>query len=126
MKSKLHIAVAMAVFGTIPLFVRSIPISSSMLALCRAVIAAAFLVLLRTAAKKPVRKHMALPLRLEQPPPPSHPEASGFAIIFLQPQGCCKPRISYQNDSCCNSVQVTFPYANFLCSPGNSQHSSRN
>ncbi len=55
MKSKLHIALSMAIFGTIPLFVRSIPISSSMLAFCRAIIAAAFLVILRAAAKNPIR-----------------------------------------------------------------------
>ena len=55
MKSKLNLAIAMAIFGTLPLFVRNIPISSSMLALCRATIAATFLILLRAAAKKPVR-----------------------------------------------------------------------
>jgi len=55
MKSKLHIAASMAIFGTIPLFVRSIPISSSMLALCRAVIAAMFLIVIRAAAGRPIR-----------------------------------------------------------------------
>ncbi len=40
LKPRLMIAVSMAVFGTIALFVRNIPISSAQLALCRAVIAA--------------------------------------------------------------------------------------
>ena len=50
MKPKLQYAGAMAAFGTISLFVRSIPLSSGMLALMRAAIAAAFLMLLRAAA----------------------------------------------------------------------------
>ena len=55
MKSKLHIAASMAIFGTIPLFVRNIPISSSMLALCRAVVAAVFLFAIRAASGHPVQ-----------------------------------------------------------------------
>lgn len=55
MKSKLHLAAAMAVFGTLPLFVRNIPLSSSTLALCRAIIAAGFLVVLRAVMKNPIR-----------------------------------------------------------------------
>lgn len=55
MKSKLQFALSMAVFGTIPLFVRNIPVSSATLALLRAVIAAAFLLIFRTVTRNPVR-----------------------------------------------------------------------
>lgn len=55
MKPKLRLALSMAIFGTIPLFVRSIPISSSMLALCRAVAAAVFLLVVRAVSGNPVR-----------------------------------------------------------------------
>ena len=55
MKSKLQFAFAMAAFGTIPLFVRNIPISSATLALLRAVIAAAFLLVFRAVTRNPVR-----------------------------------------------------------------------
>ena len=55
MKAKLQIAASMAIFGTIPLFVRSIPVSSATLALLRAAVAAVFLLIVRTAAGKPVR-----------------------------------------------------------------------
>lgn len=54
MKSKLNIAASMAIFGTIPLFVRNIPISSATLALCRAVIAAVFLLVIRAVTGHPV------------------------------------------------------------------------
>ena len=43
LRPRLMIAASMVVFGTIALFVRNIPISSSLLALCRAVIAAALI-----------------------------------------------------------------------------------
>ena len=39
LRPRLMIAISMAVFGTIALFVRNIPVSSALLALCRAVIA---------------------------------------------------------------------------------------
>lgn len=55
MKAKLSYAAAMAGFGTISLFVRNVPVSSATLALMRAVIAAAFLLILRTAMGKPVQ-----------------------------------------------------------------------
>ena len=55
MKAKLQIAASMAIFGTIPLFVRSIPVSSATLALLRAAVAAVFLLVIRAAAGKPVR-----------------------------------------------------------------------
>ena len=55
MKFKLQLAAAMAVFGTLPVFVRNIPISSATLALMRAVVAAAFLLTVRAAAGKPIR-----------------------------------------------------------------------
>jgi len=55
MKSKLQLAASMAIFGTIPLFVRNIPISSAMLAFCRAAVAALFLIAVRAASGKPVR-----------------------------------------------------------------------
>ena len=54
MKAKLQIAASMAVFGTIPLFVRFIPLTSSMLAFCRAAVAAVFLLTLRAVMGKPV------------------------------------------------------------------------
>lgn len=80
MKPKLQYAGAMAAFGTISLFVRSIPLSSGMLALMRAAIAAAFLMLLRAAAGKPVRLRQlgrdALPLLLSG-------AAMGFNWILL-------------------------------------------
>ena len=55
MKSKLQLAAAMAIFGTIPVFVRNIPISSATLALLRAAVAAIFLITVRAVAGKPVR-----------------------------------------------------------------------
>ena len=55
MKFKLHVALSMAIFGTIALFVRNIPMSSSMLAFCRAIVSAGFLIVLRAAAGKPIR-----------------------------------------------------------------------
>ena len=55
MKAKLQLAASMAIFGTIPLFVRSIPLSSSMLAFCRAAVAAVFLLAVRALSGKPVR-----------------------------------------------------------------------
>ena len=80
MKPKLQYAGAMAAFGTISLFVRSIPLSSGMLALMRAAIAAAFLMLLRAAAGRPVRLRQlgrdALPLLLSG-------AAMGFNWILL-------------------------------------------
>ena len=80
MKPKLQYAGAMAAFGTISLFVRSIPLSSGMLALMRAAIAAAFLTLLRAAAGRPVRLRQlgrdALPLLLSG-------AAMGFNWILL-------------------------------------------
>lgn len=80
MKSKLQFAFAMAAFGTIPLFVRNIPISSATLALLRAVIAAAFLLVLRAVTRNPVRfKQMgkdAVPLFLSG-------AAMGFNWILL-------------------------------------------
>ena len=80
MKPKLKYAGAMAAFGTISLFVRSIPLSSGMLALMRAAIAAAFLMLLRAAAGRPVRLRQlgrdALPLLLSG-------AAMGFNWILL-------------------------------------------
>ena len=55
MKFKLQIAAAMAIFGTIPVFVRNIPVSSATLALLRAAVAAIFLLTVRAAAGKPIR-----------------------------------------------------------------------
>lgn len=43
LRPRLMIASSMAIFGTIAIFVRNIPISSSLLALCRAVIASALI-----------------------------------------------------------------------------------
>ena len=45
---------AMAVFGTIPLFVRSIPVSSGELALYRAVLAAALISVFLLATRQPI------------------------------------------------------------------------
>ena len=55
MKAKLQLAAAMAIFGTIPVFVRNIPISSATLALLRAAVAAVFLLVVRAVSGKPVR-----------------------------------------------------------------------
>lgn len=57
LKPRLMIAVSMVIFGTIAIFVRAIPISSSQLALCRAVIASVLigLFLLLSGQKIPVR-----------------------------------------------------------------------
>lgn len=55
MKAKLQLAAAMAVFGTIPVFVRNIPVSSATLAFLRAAVAAIFLLVVRAAAGKPIR-----------------------------------------------------------------------
>jgi len=55
MKSKLSYITAMAAFGTISIFVRNIPLSSSMLALMRAVFAAAFLLIVGFACGKPLK-----------------------------------------------------------------------
>lgn len=80
MKSKLSIAASMAIFGTIPVFVRNIPISSATLAFMRAAIAAVFLLAVRAAAGKPVRLNKmgrdALPLFLSG-------AAMGFNWILL-------------------------------------------
>lgn len=80
MKSKLQLAAAMAIFGTIPVFVRNIPISSSMLAFLRAAVAAVFLLTVRAATGKPVRLTQmgrdALPLFLSG-------AAMGFNWILL-------------------------------------------
>ncbi len=54
MKAKLQISAAMAIFGTIAIFVRNIPISSAMLALLRAAVAAVFLLIVRAVSGHPV------------------------------------------------------------------------
>lgn len=55
MKPKLQMILSMAIFGTIPLFVRSIPLTSAEVALFRAVIALACIMTAKAALKKPVR-----------------------------------------------------------------------
>lgn len=53
MKAQLQFSAAMAVFGTISIFVRAVPVSSATLALLRAVIALAFLAALRALSGRP-------------------------------------------------------------------------
>jgi len=54
MSAKLQMALSMVIYGTISLFVRHIPLGSSEVALCRAVIAAACLVLFKTLRRQRV------------------------------------------------------------------------
>jgi len=80
MKSKLQYIAAMTAFGTIALFVRNIPLSSATVALMRAVIATAFLLVLGLVTGNPVRLKRigrdALPLFLSG-------AAMGFNWILL-------------------------------------------
>ena len=55
MNAKLQMILSMVIFGTIGLFVRGIPLTSAEVALSRAAIALACLLLLRAAQKKPLR-----------------------------------------------------------------------
>lgn len=55
MKSKLSISLSMAIFGTIAIFVRNVPASSTIVALMRAVIATVILLAFQFITKKPLR-----------------------------------------------------------------------
>ena len=55
MNAKLKMILSMVIYGTIPLFVRGIPLPSSALALMRAAIALACLLLAKAVLKKPMR-----------------------------------------------------------------------
>ena len=55
MNDKLQIIISMIIFGTIPVFVRNVPLSSAELALWRAAIAAICIIFWQKARKKPIR-----------------------------------------------------------------------
>lgn len=80
MKAKLQFAAAMAVFGTLSIFVRNVPVTSAMLAFLRAAVAAVLLLTFRAVTGHPVRLSKvgkdALPLFLSG-------AAMGFNWILL-------------------------------------------
>ncbi len=60
MGAKLRLLLAMGIFGTVGIFVEMIPLSSGLIALCRAVLGIAFLIPVMILSKQPVHKAVIL------------------------------------------------------------------